>query len=85
MIRLQFDITADPLQGSIDKFDKEKGTLSTCHSKDIPEMMNSSLEVLDDKGSQSNIALVDINVDELEQTTENQKNRVANTTEEDIS
>ena len=38
--------------------------------------------VVDDKGSQSNISLVEINVEELkQQSNENQDNRLANTTE----
>ena len=82
---LQFDLTADPLQGSIDKFDKEKGTLSYVPQQGYSGNDEFKFRVLDDKGSQSNIALVDINVEELAQSNENQNSKLTNTTEGDIA
>ena len=80
---LRFDLTADPLQGSVDKFDNEKGTLTYIPEQGYSGNDEFKFRVIDDKGSQSNIGQVDINVEELnQQSNENQDNTSANTIED---
>jgi hypothetical protein len=78
---LQFDLTADPLQGSIDQLNNEKGTLTYSPQQGYSGNDEFKFRVVDDKGSQSNIAVVDINVEESEQqSNEKQDNSAAGTT-----
>ena len=69
---LQFDVAADPLQGSLDNFDKEKGTVTYVPQKGYSGNDKFSFRVIDDKGSQSNVADVDVTVKEAIPLTENE-------------
>jgi hypothetical protein len=77
---LQFDITADPLQGSLDNFDKEKGTVTYIPQKDYSGDDKFSFRVIDDKGAESDKANVDINVKGANASNETQPG-VANSIE----
>ena len=61
---LQIDITADPLQGSLTGFDKEKGTVTYVPQNGYSGNDKFSFKAVDNKGSESNIADVDVNVKE---------------------
>ena len=63
--QLQFDITADPLQGSLTGFDKEKGTVTYVPQNGYSGNDKFSFKVVDNKSSESNIAHVDVNVKEV--------------------
>ena len=54
--QLQFDVTADPLQGSLVDFDKEKGTVTYVPQNDYFGDDKFTFKVIDDKGSKINAA-----------------------------
>jgi hypothetical protein len=78
---LQFDITADPLQGSIDNFDKEKGTLTYVPQQGYSGNDQFKFRVIDEKGSESNVAQVDVNIKEVAQSNETQDTGLAKSKE----
>ena len=80
--QLQYDITADPLQGSLDNFNKEKGTVTYMPQKDYSGDDKFSFRVIDNKGAESNEATVDISVNETSQPIENQETGLAKSVEE---
>jgi Concanavalin A-like lectin/glucanases superfamily/Bacterial Ig domain/PKD domain len=67
---LQFDITADPLRGSLDNFNKEKGTVTYTPQKDYSGDDKFSFRVSDNKGGQSEPANVDIQINTASQPSE---------------
>ena len=76
--QLQFDITADPLQGSLTGFDKEKGTVTYVPQNGYSGNDKFSYKVVDNKGSESNVADVDVNVKEVVSSNENGQNETNN-------
>jgi hypothetical protein len=62
---LQFDVTADPLQGKLVDFDKEKGTVTYVPENSYFGEDKFTFKVIDDKGSESNAAEVKINVKQV--------------------
>ena len=58
----RFDITADPAKGSLDDFDQEKGILTYFPPQEYSGNDMFKFRVVDDKGSENNIALVNINI-----------------------
>ena len=79
--QLQFDITADPLQGSLTGFDKEKGTVTYVPQNGYSGNDKFSFKVVDNKGSESNVADVDVNVKEVVSSNENGQNETNNAVE----
>src|SRR5206468_4123394 len=67
---LQFDITADPLHGSLDNFNKEKGTVTYMPQKDYSGDDKFRFRVSDNKGGQSDPANVDIKINTASQSNE---------------
>jgi len=80
--QLQFDITFDPLQGRLDNFEKEKGTVTYVPQKDYTGDDKFSFRVIDNKGAESNVATVDISVNETSQPIENQQTGLPKSVEE---
>jgi Concanavalin A-like lectin/glucanases superfamily/K319L-like, PKD domain/Bacterial Ig domain len=80
--QVQFDITADPLQGTLDNFNKEKGTLNYVPQKDYSGDDKFSFRVIDNKGAGSNEATVDISVNEPSQPIENEETGLPKSVEE---
>ena len=80
--QLQFDITFDPLQGRLDNFEKEKGTVTYVPQKDYTGDDKFSFRVIDNKGAESNEATVDISVNETSQPIENQQTGLPKSVEE---
>jgi hypothetical protein len=78
---LQFDITADPLQGSLVDFDKEKGTMTYVPLQGYFGDDKFSFRVIDDKGAESNEAEVNVNVNEVTPPSQNQQNEESNIVE----
>ena len=76
--QLQFDITADPLQGSLTGFDKEKGPVTYVPQNGYSGNDKFSFKAVDNKGSESNIADVDVNVKEAVSSNENGQNETNN-------
>ena len=76
--QLQFDITADPLQGSLTGFDKEKGTVTYVPQNGYSGNDKFSYKVVDNNGSESNVADVDVNVKEVVSSIENGQNETNN-------
>ncbi len=72
---LQFDVTADPLQGSLVDFDKEKGTVTYVPQNGFFGDDKFFFKVTDDKGSESNAAQVKVNVKETTQSAQNEENK----------
>jgi hypothetical protein len=72
--QLQFDITADPLHGSLDNFNKEKGTVTYMPQKDYSGDDKFSFRVSDNKGGQSEPANVDIQINTGSQLSETKNN-----------
>ena len=73
--QLQFDVTADPLQGSLVDFDKEKGTVTYVPQNDYFGDDKFTFKVIDDKGSESNAAEVKVSVKETTQSAQNEENK----------
>jgi Concanavalin A-like lectin/glucanases superfamily/Bacterial Ig domain len=71
---LQFDVTADPLQGGLVDFGREKGTVTYVPKEGYFGNDKFSFRVTDDKGSESNVAEVNVNVKEAIQPTQNAGN-----------
>ncbi|HXW12227.1 MAG TPA: LamG-like jellyroll fold domain-containing protein [Nitrososphaeraceae archaeon] len=61
---LKFDITADPLQGTLTNLDGEKGTATYVPQQGYSGSDQFQFRVIDDKGFESNVAQVDITVEE---------------------
>ncbi len=78
---LQFDIAADPLQGSLTDFDKEKGTVIYFPKEGYFGDDKFSFKVTDDMGSESNNADVNVNVNEVTPPPQNQQNEENNVVE----
>src|SRR4026208_2114820 len=76
--QLQFDITADPLQGRLTGFDKEKGTVTYVPQNGYSGNDKFSFKVVDNKSSESNIADVDVNVKEVVSSNEKGQNETNN-------
>src|SRR4030095_16460137 len=67
---LQFDITADPQHGSLDNFNKEKGTVTYTPQNDYSGDDKFSFRANDNKGGQSEPANVDIQINTASQLNE---------------
>ena len=78
---IQFDITADPLQGSLVDFDREKGTVTYVPMQGYFGDDKFSFRATDDKGSESNQEEVNVNVNEVTPTSQNQQNEESNIVE----
>ena len=76
--RLQYDITADPLHGSLDNFNKEKGTVTYIPEKDYSGKDKFSFRAIDDKGGQSEPANVDIQINTVSELNETKNTGPAN-------
>ena len=61
---LKFDVSADPLQGTLSNFDGEKGTVTYVPQQGYSGNDEFRFRAIDDKGSESNVAQVDITVEE---------------------
>jgi Concanavalin A-like lectin/glucanases superfamily/Bacterial Ig domain/PKD domain len=79
--QLQFDITADPSQGSLTDFDNAKGTVTYVPKEGYFGDDKFSFKVTDDKGSESNAADVNVNVNEVTPPPQNQQNEENNVVE----
>jgi hypothetical protein len=78
---LQFDITSDPSQGSLTDFDNAKGTVTYVPKEGYFGDDKFSFKVTDDKGSESNAADVNVNVNEVTPPSQNQQNEENNVVE----
>ena len=78
---LQFDIAADPSQGSLTGFDNTKGTVTYVPKEGYFGDDKFSFKVTDDKGSESNAADVNVNVNEVTPPSQNQQNEQNNIVE----
>ena len=78
---LQFDIAADPSQGSLTDFDKEKGTVTYVPQEGYFGDDKFSFKVTDDKGSVSNEADVTININEVIPPPQKQQSEESNVTD----
>ncbi len=79
---LQFDITVDPSQGSLTNFDNAKGTVTYVPKEGYFGDDKFSFKVTDDKGSESNAADVNVNVNEVIPPSQNQQNEENNVIED---
>ena len=70
--KLQFDITADPAHGSLDNFNKEKGTVTYTPERDYSGDDKLSFRALDPNGGQSDPANVNIKINAASQLNETQ-------------
>ena len=61
---LKFDVTADPMQGTLDNFDAEKGTATYIPQQGYSGSDQFRFRAIDDKGFESNVAQVDITINE---------------------
>jgi hypothetical protein len=61
---VEFDITADPLQGTLSNLDGEKGTATYVPRQGYSGSDQFQFRAIDDKGFESNVAQVDITVEE---------------------
>jgi hypothetical protein len=78
---LQFDIAADPSQGSLTGFDNTKGTVIYVPKEGYFGDDKFIFKVIDDKGSESNAADVNVNVNEVTPPSQNQQNEQNNIVE----
>jgi Concanavalin A-like lectin/glucanases superfamily/K319L-like, PKD domain/Bacterial Ig domain len=69
---LKFDVTVDPVQGTLDNFDTEKGTAIYVPQQGYSGNDQFRFRAIDDKGFESNVAEVDITVNEESQSNETQ-------------
>ena len=72
--KLQFDISSDPSQGSLANFDKEKGTVTYVPKAGYFGDDKFSFKVTDNKGSESNEADVNVKINEVNPSSQNQQN-----------
>jgi Concanavalin A-like lectin/glucanases superfamily/Bacterial Ig domain len=79
--KVLFDITADPTQGSLTNFDKEKGTLTYAPKEGYFGDDKFSFKVTDDNGSESNGADVNLKVNEVIPPSQSQQNEQSNAVE----
>ena len=79
---LKFDVTADPVQGTLDNFDGEKGTATYVPQQGYSGNDQFRFRAIDDKGSESNVAQVDITVNEESQSNETQAGDLTESTED---
>ena len=82
---LQFDITADPLHGSLDNFNKEKGTVTYIPQKDYSGDDKFSYRVSDNKGGHSEPANVDIQINTASQLSETKNTDTGAAKSEELS
>jgi Concanavalin A-like lectin/glucanases superfamily/K319L-like, PKD domain/Bacterial Ig domain len=75
---VKFDITTDPTQGALTKFDGEKGTATYAPQEGYSGSDQFRFRAIDDKGSESNVAQVDITVEES-QSNETQTSDLSET------
>jgi hypothetical protein len=75
---LKFDITADPLQGTLSNLDGEKGTATYVPQQGYSGSDQFQFRAIDDKGFEGNVAQVDITVEEG-QSNETQASVLAET------
>jgi hypothetical protein len=78
---LQFDVVADPSQGSLTDFDREKGTVTYVPKEGYFGDDKFTFKVTDDKGSESNNADVNVDVNEVTPPSQNQQNEENNAVE----
>ncbi len=78
---LQFDIVADPSQGSLTDFDNDKGTVNYVPKQGYFGDDKFSFKVTDDKGSESNAADINVNVNEVTPPSQNEQNEENNIVE----
>ena len=71
---LKFDVTADPMQGTLSNFDGEKGTATYIPKQGYSGSDHFRFRAIDDKGFESNVAQVDINIDEVSVSNKTQAN-----------
>ena len=67
---IQFAIVSDPTDASLDKFDTTKGTLTFVPKTDYIGNESFAFKVIDDKGNESNVATVSVEVKENNQTNQ---------------
>ena len=79
---LKFDVTADPLQGTLDNFDGESGTATYVPKQGYSGSDHFRFRAIDDKGFESNVAQVDITVNEVSQSNETQADGLTESTED---
>jgi Bacterial Ig domain len=64
---IQFDIISGPSDGSLDNFDKSKGTVTYVTKKNYIGNDEFTFKVIDDKGAGSNVGIVDVTVNAANQ------------------
>jgi Concanavalin A-like lectin/glucanases superfamily/K319L-like, PKD domain/Bacterial Ig domain len=79
--KLQFDIAADPSQGSLTNFDKEQGTITYVPKKGYFGDDKFSFKVTDENGSESNGADVNVQVNEVTPPSQSNQNEQNNAVE----
>ena len=67
---IQFAIVSDPPDASLDNFDTTKGTLTFVPKTDYIGNESFAFKVIDDKGNESNVATVSVEVKENNQTNQ---------------
>ncbi|MFZ0317323.1 MAG: tandem-95 repeat protein, partial [Nitrososphaeraceae archaeon] len=67
---IQFAIVSDPTDASLDNFDSTKGTLTFVPKTDYIGNESFAFKVIDDKGNESNVATVSVEVKENNQTNQ---------------
>ena len=67
---IQFAIVSDPTDASLDNFDTTKGTLTFVPKTDYIGNESFAFKVIDDKGNESNVATVSVEVKENNQTNQ---------------
>jgi Concanavalin A-like lectin/glucanases superfamily/K319L-like, PKD domain/Bacterial Ig domain len=83
--QLQFDITADPSHGSLDNFNKEKGTVTYIPQKDYSGDDKFRFRVSDNKGGQSEPANVDLQINAASQSNETENTDTGAAKSEELS
>jgi len=72
--QLQFDVTADPQHGTLDNFNKQKGTVTYVPQNNYSGDDKFSFKATDNKGGESQPANVDIQINSASQLNETNKN-----------
>ena len=67
---IQFAIVSSPTDASLDNFDTTKGTLTFVPQTDYIGNESFAFKVIDDKGAESNVATVSVEVKEFNQTNQ---------------
>jgi hypothetical protein len=68
--QIKYDIVSDPSHGKLDNFDKSEGTVTYITDKDYSGDDKFKYKVIDDKGAESNVAIIELSIQSINQPSQ---------------